>query len=379
MAIFWRLLLGYCSILALGVAFSAYAVLQWGKMSGTAESALRGDQLLLGYEEKLTDAMLSQVRYGEKFVLTRSPAQYEQFRQFKKDFVGYLGEVEKRADGPELKSLVLRIQEFHHRYHYLFDEEARYLSAGSPYAESRFRQEKQKAVQGALAELEKLRNHAQRNLHRKLEALETAAANARTLAAVVAALLWSLGLGLAIVMARGITRPIAELKRRALEIALGVGGAERKRFTAREIEELACVLDRLRERLADGAAANAAFAERVTDGLMTVAQAIRARAASLAGELAAIATHEQRRQLQIIVEESDYALGFLAELRSERAEAGRELAAAAAPPAPTRRRPESWKSVRRNAAALVARLSERAARLTRASKEALSHDTLEDG
>jgi methyl-accepting chemotaxis protein len=314
MAIFWRLILGYCSILAVGVAFSVYAVFRLGEMSGTAESALRGDQLLLGYEEKLTDAILSQVRYGGKFVITRAPAQLEQFRQFKKDFLAYLAEVEKRAGSPELKSLVLRIHELHQRYHYLFDEEARYLAAATPYAESRFRQEKQQAVEGVLAELEKLRHHAQRSLHEKLESLEATAASARTVAAVVAALLWSLGLGLAFLIARGITGPIAEVKRQALAIAHGVPLPPRRRFAAREIEELGSALDLVREKLASAQAANEAFAERVSERLATVARAVRERARSLAAELATGAMPEQRRQLEIIAEESEYALRFLAEV-----------------------------------------------------------------
>ena len=70
--IFWRLLFGYSAILLLSVGLSTYSIIQLGGLSTTARAALDTDSRRIGNVEKLTDALLSEVRYAGRFIITHA-------------------------------------------------------------------------------------------------------------------------------------------------------------------------------------------------------------------------------------------------------------------------------------------------------------------
>ena len=88
--IFWRLIFSHLGILLLSGAACLYSIVQLGSLSGTARSALDSNHRMIDYQEALTDAFLSQVRYGGKYLITHVEGRHEQMRQFKKDFNKYL-------------------------------------------------------------------------------------------------------------------------------------------------------------------------------------------------------------------------------------------------------------------------------------------------
>src|SRR5215510_9389012 len=92
LSIFWRLTSSYVVILILFVGISSYSIIQLGRLSSTARAALDMDSRLIGYQEKLTDIFLSEVRYAGKFIITRSDSLHEQFLQFKTDFLRVMDE-----------------------------------------------------------------------------------------------------------------------------------------------------------------------------------------------------------------------------------------------------------------------------------------------
>src|SRR5918994_4752158 len=91
--IFWRIILGYSVILLLAVAVAAYSIVQLSGLSGTARSALDSENRMMAYQETLTDAFLSEVRYAGRFLITRANAHHNEFRQFKEDFNRYMNEL----------------------------------------------------------------------------------------------------------------------------------------------------------------------------------------------------------------------------------------------------------------------------------------------
>ena len=103
-SIFWRLVLSHVGILLLSGAASFYSIMQLGALSGAARSALDVHQQMIAYQEGLTEAFLSEVRYGGKYLIGHSEAQHDQLLQFKREFVNYL-EVLKRLGQSESSSL----------------------------------------------------------------------------------------------------------------------------------------------------------------------------------------------------------------------------------------------------------------------------------
>jgi hypothetical protein len=182
--IFWRLILSHIGILLLSGAACLYSIVQLGSLSGTARSALDTDHRMIGYQEALTDAFLSEVRYGGKYLITHTEGRHEQLRQFKKDFLDYLNVLKHLGGSESISASLTRIERFHEQYHELFEREAAYIRANQNYAQTRYQQERDKIVGNTLGELDLLKTQVRAKLQEKLETLDHGARTARQIAIV---------------------------------------------------------------------------------------------------------------------------------------------------------------------------------------------------
>lgn len=300
--IFWRLILGYAVILLMCVALASYSILQLGRLSHSAHSALNRDNRMIGYQEKLTDVFLSEARYAGKFIITDSKPLHDQLRQFTGDFVRYLDEVKTLAESSDVKARIERVEELHLRYHELFDQEVKYIKARQPYAETRYREEKEKVLENALAELVNLKAHLQSQLQDKLETIASAARTARTIAIATTVALFGFGLALAFAISRSIVNPLSALGRTIENIEADLDyRSELSRLP--EIHDVAVALQRARQRLRDIARANAGFAHLLTDRFATPLISINKRLSYLKEELGPVITAEQAKQIEILAAE----------------------------------------------------------------------------
>src|SRR5215510_8030538 len=212
MPIFWRLILGTMGILFLSVAACLYTIIQLGTLSQTVRTALDSDQRMIGYQEALTDAFLSEVRYGGKFIFTPTKDRYEQSLQFKNDFSRYLSQMKSLPHSDEVAASLARIEQFHRQYHELFDREVVYIRARQSYAQSRFQQERDKVFESELGELERLKTLLQANLHEKLQGIDHAARNARQIGILTTLIVGILGTLFSLKISRTIAAPLKQLE-----------------------------------------------------------------------------------------------------------------------------------------------------------------------
>ena len=210
-SIFWRLVLSHVGILLLSGAACFYSIMQLGALSGAARSALDTHQRMIAYQEGLTEAFLSEVRYGGKYLIDHSNVRYDQLLQFKREFVNYL-EILKRFGQPESSSLST-IERLHDQYHELFDREVTYVRANQNYAQSRYQQERDKLVESTLGELDHLKTQLREGLKNKLENLDQAARTAREIASVSTLVVLILGILISLTVSRtmeaSVIRPAA--------------------------------------------------------------------------------------------------------------------------------------------------------------------------
>jgi CHASE3 domain sensor protein len=215
--IFWRLILGTLGILLLSIAACLYSIIQLGTLSRTARAALDGDHRMIGYQEALTDAFLSEVRYGGKYIITHTEDRHEQLRQFKNDFARYMEELKSLTQSEEVANRLVRVEQLHRQYHELFDREAGYIRAKQTYAQSRYQQERDKVFDSALSELERLKALLQKQLQDKLESIDRAAKTARTVAIITTLIVALLGTVFSLKISRSIAAPLKQQLRTATE------------------------------------------------------------------------------------------------------------------------------------------------------------------
>ena len=314
MPIFWRIIIGYSVILLLASSVAAYSIVQLGGLSGTARSALDSENRMMAYQETLTDAFLSEVRYAGRFLLTRADAHHKEFGQFKEDFKRYMGEMTSRATAVEIKARLLRTNELHLRYHELFDQEVRYIKAGQPYAQSRYQHEREKILDSALRELERLRAQLQTNLNNKLETMEQAARAARNIAIAGTLVLIGLGIALSLLISRSITKPLSELTRRTAEQPEDPNEEVKARGIP-EIQELSAILAHERHRIREAARSQAEFFDDLSEQLTAPLTSIQQRLTYLKRHLSQADGHEENPSLEVIIKETERLIDHCNQLK----------------------------------------------------------------
>lgn len=205
--IFWRLIFSHLGILLLAGAACLYSIVQLGSLSGTARSALDTNHRMIDYQEALTDAFLSQVRYGGKYLITHVEGRHEQMRQFKKDFNKYLELLRSLGQSEQITTSVTKVDRFHGQYHELFDREVEYIRAKQTYAQSRYQHEREKIVESGLNELDRLKAHLRTKLQEKLEDIEHGARTARRIAIITTLVVLVLGTVLSLKVSKDFAAP----------------------------------------------------------------------------------------------------------------------------------------------------------------------------
>ena len=317
--LFWRLTLGYAAILLLSVGTSIYAIVELGELSQTARVALDSDYRTIAQQETLTDAFLSEVRYGGKYLLTQSPSSYDQFRQFKNDFRRYLSELKATGTTVETSTQLVRVEQFHQSFHGLFEQEIRYIKAGQPYAQSRYRQERDKILDNLLRELARLKEQLEKNVHDKLERLGGTARAARNIAIATTLILLIIGTALSLKIGTSVTKPLQDLtnkfKNESADEHVGT-----QLSSIPEIRELSLVVTRQKQRLLQAALDNASHMERVTEELAARLSSLKRQLNGLKTENEATLTQRRRAStIDTLIEDTDRLVQYCAELNASAA------------------------------------------------------------
>ena len=80
------------------MAVSVYAICKLRQFNRITRHVLNVDYRILDYEKKLTDSVLSQLRYEKKYNITKDIVFYNQFPSAKEDFEKHLRDTALIAD-----------------------------------------------------------------------------------------------------------------------------------------------------------------------------------------------------------------------------------------------------------------------------------------
>lgn len=308
--IFSRLAVGYLALLILVIAVSVYAIIQLRQFNNVTHSILKIDNRIIDYEKKMADALLSQIRYERKFIITKDDALYDQFLLFKSDFDQYLEEALSIADS-QAESLLRRAKESYQRYQELFDEEVKYLKAIRSYPQGRYREEKERVADGIMAELEKLRAYSQQNTYGKIKQLAESGARARRVTMVITSSSLIFIIAISLLITRSITQPISILKKRTREIAKGNFEGDLNLSSPPEIAELAGAFNLMCHKLKDLDKMKSDFFSSMSHELRTPLASIKEGTGLLLEGLGEAVTDKQRKLLTILAEESNRLIGLV--------------------------------------------------------------------
>jgi CHASE3 domain sensor protein len=313
--LFWRLILGYSAILLLTIGTSLYSIIQLGAFSKTARAAIDTDYRMIAYQETLTDALLSEVRYSGKYLITQSPASYDQFLQFKNDFLRYLSGLKASNVSREILTQLSHVEQLHQGYHDLFDQEMRYIKARQPYAQSRYQQERDKILDNTLRELGRLKEQLQTNVQNKLEQMGGSARTARNIAIVTTMILLILGTTLSLKISATVTKSLREIKRRTQsETSDPVSSMPISAIP--EIQELSDAFTQRIKQLNEAAEKNVNLVQRVTEEVAARLIALKTRLSDLGVGGQTTNDRDKNSSIAALIADTDRLVQHCAELNA---------------------------------------------------------------
>lgn len=321
--IFSRLVFGYLLIAFFVLAMSGYAIFELRQLEKLTHSILHSDNRVLDLEKKMTDSMLSMMRYEKKFIITKDRALYQQFLLARDDFQKY-GEDAKNATGtPAQRELLEGITAKKNKYEGLFEEEAMFIRTNRTYDVHGFKQEKEKTGDLIMADLQALETALQETTFEKIKTVGELVASAGKVAMglAVAALMGVILISLFIT--RSITLPIGKLIDKTREISNWVFKADLNLSSPPEIQELALAINSMCEKLKALDKMKSDFFSTMSHELRTPLTSIKEGTSLLLEGVGGAITDKQRKLLKIIAAESHRLIDLVnASLDLSKIEAG---------------------------------------------------------
>ncbi|MEW6001258.1 MAG: ATP-binding protein [Nitrospirota bacterium] len=309
--IFSRLIIGYLTIFILVAAVSVYAFLQLQQFETVTHQILNVDNRIVDYEKKLTDSLLSQMRYERKYIIVKDDTLYDQFLLAKVDFIQYLEKAMLLLDTPQKRDLLKRVKANYERYNSLFDEEVEYVRANERYQQDFYQQEKEKAVNEITEELKNLKVFSEQSIYDKIKKLGEAGAIARNVVLIMAitSILW--GIVISFFITRSITKPLSVMIDKTREISEGVLKSDLALSSPPEIAELSKAFNSMCHKLKMVDKMKSDFFASMSHELRTPLSSIKEGSSLLLEGLAGELSEDQKRLTLIISEESDRLIALV--------------------------------------------------------------------
>ena len=305
LTIFSRLIFGYLLVVLLVSAVSVYMIFQLMQFKTITHSILNVDHRMEDLIKKLTDSLLSQMRYEKKYLIMKDEALYSQFLLAKDNFIKYLGEIHQIAAPSPPKEVLDDIAADYRVYQALFADEVRVTGAHQPYSASRYKTEKEKAIDAILENLGALAADSQYHSREKIKKLEDLGIRARQVGIGIGTLALLVVVILSIFITRSITPPLSQLMAKTREIARGIFEGNLHFSGPPEIKELSEAINSMCHQLKAIDKMKSDFFSTVSHELRTPLTSIKEGTSLLLEGISGEINENQKKLLEIIAKESN--------------------------------------------------------------------------
>lgn len=303
--VFYRLVAGNLVVLLLATLIGAYAIWQLGKMRALTSQIVHTDNQLINLGNDLSNTMLSCMRYEKKYLLLHDQSLYAEYQAARLDFEQLLKQAFTYGQNKQIHSILLKVQRLGNQYDELLQQGLAQQDIKE--AEQRIAntdEVKEQLLNELLAELSGLVTFCRQNILQKTAALDETISHTYNFALLLTIITLLVGLLVSIVITRGITHPLALIRRKTDEIAKGVFKDDLALSTAPEIESLADALNTMCCKLAELDSMKADFYTLMSHELRTPLTSILEGTNLFLEGVCGEPTQKQKELLIIMAEES---------------------------------------------------------------------------
>ncbi|MDH3444100.1 MAG: HAMP domain-containing histidine kinase [Deltaproteobacteria bacterium] len=310
---FSRLTIGFLVVLALVSGVSLYALQTLHRFDRITRSILENEIRVGDYEKKLSDSLLSEIRYERKFMISKEEALYREFQKFAGDFKSDIDKALAVADRGASK-ILNEIKRGHDDYQEIIEKERVHIKARQNYPHAWYKAEKDKVTDEMFAALERVKSYRQMDTYRKIRQLADVGAQAWQTALIIVSASLLFILLLSLVITRSVTKPIGALKQKTREISEGKFEGNLRISSPPELRDLAASFNSMCHKLNDLEKMKADFYASMSHELRTPLTCIKEGTGLLLEGVAGSTTEKQRRLLTIVAEESNRLISLVTSL-----------------------------------------------------------------
>jgi len=310
MSLFSRLVIGFLVVFALVSGVSLYALQNLQQFDRITRSILENEIRVGGYEKKLSDSLLSEIRYERKYAIAKEEALYREFQKFAGDFQSDLDKALAVADAGAAEILA-EIKRQHEHYQGIVEKERVHLKARQAYPQAWYTGEKTKVTDEIFAGLERITSNRQVDTYRKVRELAEVGAQAWRTAVIITSASLILILLLSLVITRSVTKPISALKRKTQEISEGKFEGNLRIAAPPELRDLAASFNLMCQKLNELEKMKSDFYASMSHELRTPLTCIKEGTGLLLEGVAGNITEKQRKLLTIVAQESNRLISLV--------------------------------------------------------------------
>jgi two-component system sensor histidine kinase GlrK len=284
------------------VLLGAYVTLKLSQLNQLTRSIASVDSMSINHIEHLLDTALSQVGFGNKYLISKDRDFYKQFQQLKEYLTEDMEKLEPLIDTAEKADLFAEAKGLYDSYISLVKLEFGFVEKGTDYSFKKYQEEKERAVDGFNQKLRKITNIARLDRDKKIYTSSQISSNILRISTIIVVLVVIIGILISFFNTKSINRPILLLQEKTKEIAEGKFEKIPDINSPPEIKELADHFNIMCERLKELDKLKLDVISHISHELRTPLTAIR-EASSMFLEGVFVARQEKQHELMTIVKE----------------------------------------------------------------------------
>ncbi len=304
LTIFSRLTIGYLALFVVIGSIAVYAIFKLHQINKVTRTTLRINTPILDQKANLVDAILSQLRFKKKYILTRDPLFFQQYLSAREDFDKLFSLISTATDTEEKQKSLNRMAAYYQQFRTLVDKEVHYTRQHQAYPVRQFEMEIERAVDGVLEELGRMEALARMDIQKRMKMLVESTSSAQPWAIGLSLFFILVALILSVFITRSITHPLAQLIHKTEELSKGIYDCRLDITSPPELVELAKAFDAMCVKLNALDQMKSDFFSTVSHELRTPLASIKEGISLLQKNMGEEISPQQRKILTILSEES---------------------------------------------------------------------------